>query len=59
MPCGVVRIGRRLDGKALLRQFLRDPFTDQDLVFHDQDADRTLCFVVLFQFHGRSNALST
>ena len=56
MAYGVVRIGHRLDSKTLLRQLVRNPFSDQDLVFYDQDADRTPCFGVLF--HRRFTVLS-
>lgn len=54
MQESISRVGRALDGKALLRERLRDPFADQEFVFDEQDANSfdVRCIYACVYAHG-------
>jgi hypothetical protein len=49
-------VGYARDGKTLLRERLRDPLTDEELVFDEQDANpRSVCCIcACMNTHGGS-----
>jgi hypothetical protein len=51
---GISGVGYALDGKTLLRERLRDPLTDEELVFDEQDANSrsVRCICACVNAHG-------
>lgn len=54
MQESISRVGRALDGKALLRERLRDPLADEEFVFDEQDANSfsVRCIYACVYVHG-------